>query len=414
MTTSMETRRSKTKGTFRSIRVYCLYKLLHGIIKGRVYNIQQSFLTSGKLPKDQRGKHDNGPMKYPSPIHNIIVKHIQSFHARSSHYSLRYNPDRKYLPESLTISKMHEMSILTQEFNIKFGFPRSYTCSNCDTLALKINNPECFTEARKNIETEKKIKRYFEDKLGLTYLKTNAAFYNHQLWCNMFGVHDLGSDSVSMFTYHEGDGRKGSNEMKSMLLTYINNNNEPLGNLVLISDNCCGQNKIETMVHFLFTLVHCFHVFKTVTYLFPVGGHSYLPNDEDFSLIDKNKRYTEYVELPEEWDSIIQEARKKPSPFSVVNMHYHDFANMKAAMDDYFSKSPKPPLKIKSAMRDTRHVPWQTCTILKKSMPAVLDSPSLYATYPPIASVKKKKDLQHLMPFVKPENKMFYEDLISG
>ncbi|KAJ8887488.1 hypothetical protein PR048_013703 [Dryococelus australis] len=76
---------------------------LHGITKGRVYNFQQSSLTSGKWQKDQRGKHDNRPMKYPSAILHIIVQHIQSFHARSSHYSLRDNPDQKYLPESLTI-----------------------------------------------------------------------------------------------------------------------------------------------------------------------------------------------------------------------------------------------------------------------------------------------------------------------
>ncbi|KAJ8876273.1 hypothetical protein PR048_024183 [Dryococelus australis] len=70
---------------------------LHGITKGR------SLLTSGKSPKDQRGKHYNRPMRYPTAIHDIIVHHIQSFHARSSHYSSRDNPDRKYLPKSLTI-----------------------------------------------------------------------------------------------------------------------------------------------------------------------------------------------------------------------------------------------------------------------------------------------------------------------
>ncbi|KAJ8891398.1 hypothetical protein PR048_010914 [Dryococelus australis] len=68
----------------------------------------------------------------------------------------------------------------------------------------------------------------------------------------------------------------------------------------------------------------------------------------DFSLTDQKKRYIESVELPEEWDSIIQEAKKKPSPFSVVNMHYLDFVNMKAATDDYFLKPPILPLKIKS------------------------------------------------------------------
>ncbi|KAJ8867044.1 hypothetical protein PR048_032906 [Dryococelus australis] len=279
-------------------------------------------------------------------------------------------------------------SIFTQEFNIKFGFPRSNTCSICDILAIKINNSECSTEKRKKLETEKKGKRksYIVDKLGLVILCENKfRFYSHQLWCNVFGAYDLGSDSVTMFTYNDGGGRKGSNEVRYMLLTYINNNNEPLDNLVLISDNICGQ-KNQTMVHFLFTLVHCFHVFKTVMSLFPVRGHSYLPNDQDFSLVDKKKRHIESVELPKEWDSIIQVARKKPLPFNVANMHYP---------------------------RYKYHGPWQTCTVQKKPMPDVLDLSSLYATHPPIAPVKKK-DLQQTMSFAKPENRRFYEDLISG
>ncbi|KAJ8892470.1 hypothetical protein PR048_005050 [Dryococelus australis] len=64
-------------------------------------------------------------------------------------------------------------------------------------------------------------------------------------------------------------------------------------------------------------------------------------------------------------------------------------------------------------VRDTHHGPWETYTVLKKPMPAVLDLTSLYETHPPIAPVKKK-DLQQLMSFVKPENRKFYEDLISG
>ncbi|KAJ8890299.1 hypothetical protein PR048_009807 [Dryococelus australis] len=179
-------------------------------------------------------------------------------------------------------------SMFTQAFNIKFGFPRSGTCSICDTLAIKINNPECSTEERKKLETETKVQN-----LPLPHLKTNAVFIAVNCGTMCLVLMTWGSDSVTMFTYHEGDGRKGSNK-------YINNNNEPVDNLVLIRDSCCGQNKNQTIVHFLFTLVHCFHVFITVTYLFPVRGHSYLPNTQDFSLIDRKKLHNESVELPEE------------------------------------------------------------------------------------------------------------------
>ncbi|KAJ8887489.1 hypothetical protein PR048_013704 [Dryococelus australis] len=253
---------------------------------------------------------------------------------------------------------------LDKEFNIKFGFPRSGTCSICDILAIKsvlLRRGKSLKQKKKvhllKAEAFRKKKRLFRrqaragnivclsfdymQNLPLPDLKTNAVFYSHQLWHIVFGVHDLGSDSVTMFTYHEGDGRKGSNEVTSMLLTYINNKNN------LWINFCHGQNKYQTMVHFLFTLVHCFHVFKTVTHLFTVRGHNYLPNDQDFSLIaiKKKKTHTHTLNL----SNYQKKARKKLSLFSVVNMHYCDFVNMKADMDDYFLKSPKFPLKIKSA-----------------------------------------------------------------
>ncbi|KAJ8893584.1 hypothetical protein PR048_006184 [Dryococelus australis] len=89
-------------------------------------------------------------------------------------------------------------SIFTQEFNIKFGFPRLYTCSICDTLALKINNPECSTEKRKKLETEKRkqaragnivcLSFDYLQNLPLPHLKTNAVFIaiNCSAMCMVF------------------------------------------------------------------------------------------------------------------------------------------------------------------------------------------------------------------------------------
>ncbi|KAJ8890298.1 hypothetical protein PR048_009806, partial [Dryococelus australis] len=61
-------------------------------------------------------------------------------------------------------------------------------------------------------------------------------------------------------------------------------------------------------------------------------------------------------------------------------MHFRDFVNIKAATDDYLLKSPKPPFKIKSAQCETH----------------IMDHG------------------RQLMPFVKPENRKFYVDPISG
>ncbi|KAJ8884380.1 hypothetical protein PR048_016237 [Dryococelus australis] len=202
-----------------------------------------------------------------------------------------------------------------------------------------------------------------------------------------------------MFTYHQGDGRKDSNEITSVLLTYINNSNGPLHNLVLISASCCGQNKNQTMVHFLFTLVHRFHVFKTVSYLFPVRGHSYLHNDQD--LLTKRNDTLDLSNYQKSGTVLFKKQGR--NHLHLVSLTCTTSTHMLYITEKYFYVS----------VRDTYHGPWQTCTVLKKHMPAVLNLTSLYATHPPIAPVKKN-DLQQLMPFVKPENRRFYEDLISG
>ncbi|KAF2885929.1 hypothetical protein ILUMI_20244, partial [Ignelater luminosus] len=76
-------------------------------------------------------------------------------------------------------------------------------------------------------------------------------------------------------------------------------------------------------------------------------GHSCLPNDQYSSLIVKKKRRMERVKVPEEWNKLILKARKKPSPFEVVNLIQESFFNIKCASQKYFFKLAKPSIKIK-------------------------------------------------------------------
>ena len=115
---------------------------MHGRSKYRPNRIQHSLVFTGKSPTDQHGHHGNRPTKVPVEITFLVEYHINSFHARKSHYSLRHNPDRQYLPEDLTVSKSHTLFLsqylinvpyktywsIFQNVNIEFGYPRSDTC----------------------------------------------------------------------------------------------------------------------------------------------------------------------------------------------------------------------------------------------------------------------------------------------
>nr|XP_022906884.1 uncharacterized protein LOC111418579 [Onthophagus taurus] len=311
-----------------------------------------------------------------------------SFQPRQSHYSRRDNPNRYFLPEGLTVKDMHKMFVgeykinisykiywitFKRELNIKFGFPRSDTCAQCDIFQQKLNDKTLTAEELTKLTTERELhlrkadaffelrRKYkaqaeageieclsfdFMQNLPMPYIPSNPVFYARQLWYYLFGIHNLGSKKVTMYTYHEGVGKKGSNDMTSMLLHYINSNEFTFKRLVLISDGCPGQNKNHVMVYFLYFLVHVLKVFTSILYIFPVRGHSYLPSDQDFALIEKKKRRMERVEVPEQWDDLIRRAREKPVPFEVINFNQDKFFNVKAATEKYFLKLPKPAIKI--------------------------------------------------------------------
>lgn len=100
------------------------------------------------------------------------------------------------------------------------------------------------------------------------------------------------------------------------------------------------------MINFLYALVHIFELFKSLKYIFPIRGHTYLPNDQDFSLIGRLKK-TSTVETDKEWNEIITSARKNPLPFEVKSVKHGMLFDIKRALAPYFLKQSKPAMRIK-------------------------------------------------------------------
>lgn len=87
-------------------------------------------------------------------------------------------------------------------------------------------------------------------------------------------------------------------------------------------DQCGGQNrnfKMATLCNYIVTSSS----FK-VHSKFLVGGHSYLPCDKDFGLVEKQKKFHSKIHLQDDWKSVITSVRKK-NPFKIVNMTINDF-----------------------------------------------------------------------------------------
>ena len=127
---------------------------------------------------DKRGKHGNQP-RVNEDLRQLVKDHIQSFPARSSHYSRADNHGRLYLSADLSIVRLYRNflekhdseyvkleeenlrlkmlhkpllklrkplvsqhfyhDIFVNDYNIHFGYPRTDTCSTCDSLRIKIS-----------------------------------------------------------------------------------------------------------------------------------------------------------------------------------------------------------------------------------------------------------------------------------
>lgn len=450
------------------VKAFCGF---HGITYERVRRLQKHLFNTGTTPKDKRGKHLNRPNKTAEDTLNLIRNHIKSFKNRQSHYSRRKNPNTYYLPETLNVKKMYKIfveehpsikssyrvywKIFYTEFNLKFGLPRSDTCGTCDRYQSKLLTSCDDPEERKKINIEKELhlikaekfyaikKKYklkaradpenftcvsfdYMQNLPMPHIRTNAVFYARQLWLYVFGVHNDGGNTATMFSYDETIGRKGQNEVASLLFHYLRSNDVTTTNLILISDGCAGQNKNYVLMKFLYLLVHGLHMFKSITHVFPIRGHSFLSCDQDFSLIEKHKK-TETVEMPKEWENIIKHARNKPSPFTVTNVDQSMIFNILDATAPFFLKSARPPVKIKTArmlrysiddagvvlVRQTYTGNWEKSLIRnKRAIPNEFEFKPLY-NKPIDIPHGKKENLKDLTQYLtKAEAKNFYSRLL--
>lgn len=119
--------------------------------------------------------------------------------------------------------------------------------------------------------------------------------------------------------------------------------------LYLICDSCPGQNKNVTMLRFAYILVHVLKLFDTIIILFPIRGHSFPPNDQNFSSITFRKKNLA-CKTPDEWIDWIRRAREIPSPFTLRRVTYDMFYNVHECISEsFFLKTPRPKLNISKA-----------------------------------------------------------------
>lgn len=444
---------------------------LHGITKGKIEYLQRSLKTTGKAPVDLRGKHENHK-KIAADIKEKVFNHINSFKGRLSHYSLK-DSKKMYLPEDLSIKKMYKMfieennnekivsyefyrHIFNTQFNIAFGYPRTDTCSTCDTYLAKakvleeekkldelkqltILNKVHLTKAHVFYDRKKKAKQQcknqkdflaiavdFQKNISLPNITTNDVYYKRQLSMYTFNIHNLGTAQSYFYSYPETCGKKGSDEVVSFLFDFITNHMDKLiRHLVIFCDSCGGQNKNYTMLRFIHTIVHKLNLLDSIKITFPIRGHSYLECDKNMGLINLKTK----MELPFHWYELLKSSRTKPSPFEVIEIAPGEVVRewTKFLTNKFMKKCKIPLQKQREVMvsrengynmilhRENYNGAWEKTQILNNKFNHVssneFELPEFqYKELLPISEVKYK-DLMCLMPFCTAAAQIFYKSL---
>lgn len=178
--------------------------------------------------------------------------------------------------------------------------------------------------------------------ISLPTVPVQQTFYLRQLTVNVFSIHNLKDNSAVFFVYEESEAGKGSNEVCSLLHHYLKTYRSPKPkeecDFVLFSDSCGGQNRNHTVMRFLSCLSG---QFKSVRHYLPHRGHSFLPNDRDFSVVKRKLKKHDRFYTTKDVIRIIASSPQvqQRSRFEVTRVTHHDILNFKDAGFGLFKKS---------------------------------------------------------------------------
>lgn len=322
----------------------------------------------GRAPiGDQRGLRQGGKNKLTDERIQAVVNHINKIPKYSSHYR-REQTKAEYLPPGITIQKMYDMykqeeenpvslmsykNIFYTKFNLKIKALKKDTCNVCDALKMKTDNEkneekkekfkqehnkhlQVAEEAQKMRRDDFKIAKEeidheclsfdLEKTLPLPRIPTGIVFYKRQLWVYNAGIHSAKESRGYCYVWVEGSAGRGAQEIGSCLIKHVKTKLPiEVKHLTLWCDSCGGQNRNIKLMLMLKSILHGAHTnLESVTVKYLCSGHSFLPNDTDFSDIESSLKRQQRLYTPSDYIEVMRSCRKK-RPLIVTQMSGKDF-----------------------------------------------------------------------------------------
>ena len=337
-----------------------------------------------------------------------------------------------------------------QNFNYGFGRPRTDICTICAELEASIKlatNANAKSSLKTKLDLHKRKAKIFyrelkqktalvkkkedteclcfdfKQNIPYPHLATGDVFYSRQLWLFVFGIHSAKTGKSRIYTWPETEARRGVNEVVSCLEDFITNHldTSAVRKLHVFTDGCRGQNHNNTMVQYLHSLVLNDRL-DEVTHRLPMRGHSYLPCDRDFGVIERMQKRRDHMELYTAWNDMIRERFELTA---VKGKHMKDFKGTLAI----FYISSKKDWKISKykvfqykaasklnifAYEDMNATVEQKFQLLKRPFRSVVyPTDSLY-TCPCPVNAKKVKDVQSLAKYLWEEGRDYMRTLFGA
>ena len=425
---------------------------------------------TGVVESDLRGHNPHPTL--PSEIKDGVRKHIESIPKIESHY-LRAQTTRHYIDGSRSLADIWRdykttciqagkqfanlcmfSKIFNNEYNISFYTPKKDQCELCTAYT----NASAEDKEKLNIKYEKhqKEKELSREEKNTDKLKVSknyvvavydlqavlpcprgdvsVFYYKSKLNTFNFTITELTTKNTECYVWHEGEGKRGVEEIASCVLMFIEKTvqNMPENfDLIFYSDNCSGQQKNKFMVAMYYYAIVKYPQIKSITHKFLITGHTQNEGDSVHSVIERQiKRALKGgpIYIPGHYAQLIRSAKKNGKPYQVTELCHKDFYNIKSLNEQLqisFGSLKITEVKILMINRNNLNrifiktsyeaCEYQEINITKRSIEINLNIPILKPLYKRKLNLKdsKKEDLLSLLHanHIKRFYADFYENL---
>lgn len=305
---------------------------------------------------------------------------IAKFPTYESHYTNKCS-NKKYLDPQLNIRRMfREYKTLCEferrktlsewvfrkvfntdkwvcEFNLNFHRPIKDSCKKCDNFEIVLKSEGITYEKQQNVIFLKNIHLYtaeyirkelkesvqncrnsvlkteiftfdLQRVLEVPSIKTNEAYYRRQLWVFNLCIYDEIRNIPYMYIWNESIASRGAQEVGSCICHHLAHNiPKDTKKIILYSDACGGQNRNIKIALMLKKFIADIKLpdLETIEQRFFLSGHSFNNCDRNFGLIERQRKVTENVFIPNHWVNIIQQAKKNDPKFNIIQMQQEHF-----------------------------------------------------------------------------------------